>query len=210
GAAFGVDGRVRLLRRAADRVARGVPSVREAPRASGPPGPRPTAGARGSCRAVRDPCRPARAGGARACARNRGERDRDDAGRCPCRGRRVGARARARLAHLRGADGPQCAEVPYPPRHGRAMSDDRLVIRLKRLDQQIRAFRELHTREIADFATRLDAIGKLQADELQLILDQLAAILADLAPSDTTIADRSTNDPAAASPKRAKWLAEQE
>ena len=90
------------------------------------------------------------------------------------------------------------------------MSDDRLVIRLKRLEQQIRAFRELHTREIADFATKLDAIGKLQADELQLILDQLADIVADLTPSDERPAATPTSDPAAESPKRAKWLAEQE
>ena len=89
------------------------------------------------------------------------------------------------------------------------MTDDRLVIRLKRLEQQIRAFRELHTREIADFATKLDAIGKLQADELQLILDQLADIVADLTPSDAKPA-ATTSDPAAESPKRAKWLAEQE
>lgn len=90
------------------------------------------------------------------------------------------------------------------------MSDERLRTQLRRLEQQIRAFRDLHTREIADFASKLDAIGKLQADELQLILDQLADILADLTPSEAKSPDPPTSDPAAASPKRAKWLAEQE
>jgi hypothetical protein len=70
-----------------------------------------------------------------------------------------------------------------------------LSARLRRVEQQIRAFRELH------------------ASELQLILDELTDIAAQVeeekaaagppAPSDPA-------DPAAASPKRAKWLAEQE
>jgi hypothetical protein len=90
------------------------------------------------------------------------------------------------------------------------MTDDRLLLRLKRLEQQVRAFRDLHTREVTDLATKLDAIGKLQADELQLILDQLADIVADLTPPEPTAADVPASDPAAGSPKRAKWLAEQE
>ena len=91
------------------------------------------------------------------------------------------------------------------------MSDERLLVRLKRLEQQIRAFRDLHTREIADLATKLDTIGKLQADELQLILDQLADIVADLTPAaEPKATDAASDDPAAASPKRAKWLAEKE
>ena len=57
-----------------------------------------------------------------------------------------------------------------------------LSARLRRVEQQIRAFRELH------------------ASELQLILDELTDIAAQGDPA----------DPAAASPKRAKWLAEQE
>jgi hypothetical protein len=93
------------------------------------------------------------------------------------------------------------------------VSDERLLIRLQRLEQQIRAFRELHTREIAHLATtlnapKLDTIGRLQADELQLILDQLADIVADLTPKELPTATAA--DPAAASPKRAQWLAEQE
>ena len=73
-----------------------------------------------------------------------------------------------------------------------------LATRVARLEQQIRAFKELH------------------ATELGLILDELASLRADLAamapPTDsaqTTAAEDATTDPAAASPKRAKWLAEE-
>lgn len=75
------------------------------------------------------------------------------------------------------------------------MSQD-LATRLRRLEQQIRAFKELH------------------ATELQLILDELTDIAAQV---ETEKAEASgpgaavdPADPAAASPKRAKWLAEQE
>lgn len=75
------------------------------------------------------------------------------------------------------------------------MSED-LSARLRRVEQQIRAFKELHR------------------SELQIILDELTDIArqvdaekaAESAPASTV--DRT--DPAAASPKRAKWLAEQE
>jgi hypothetical protein len=74
-----------------------------------------------------------------------------------------------------------------------------LPARLRRVEQQIRAFRELHS------------------SELQLILDEISDIAkqveaekaagdASPAPADPT----GSADPAASSPKRAKWLAEQE
>jgi hypothetical protein len=72
----------------------------------------------------------------------------------------------------------------------------KLETRVMRLEQQIRAFKELH------------------ASELGQILDELASLRADLAamaapPSDS--AQKGTlTDPAAASPRRAAWLAEQE
>jgi hypothetical protein len=65
---------------------------------------------------------------------------------------------------------------------------------LTRLERQIRAFKELH------------------ANELQIILDELADIRSELAPESPAPAatDSSPNtDPAAGSPKRAKWLAEE-
>jgi hypothetical protein len=70
--------------------------------------------------------------------------------------------------------------------------------RLRRVEQQIRAFKELHQ------------------SELQLILDELSDIArqveaertADATP--TTTAPSDTADPAAASAKRATWLADQE
>jgi hypothetical protein len=72
---------------------------------------------------------------------------------------------------------------------------DRLTERLRRVEQQIRAFKELH------------------ANELQLILDELTDIASEVAAQATEPAVTTTDtatDPAAASPKRAKWLAEQE
>ncbi len=77
------------------------------------------------------------------------------------------------------------------------MNQERLAERLRRLEQQIRVFKELH------------------GNELQLILDELADINADIkgelaTPSEPAVDAAASPDPAAASPKRAKWLAEQE
>ncbi|MGH2491756.1 MAG: hypothetical protein ACRDF9_09615 [Candidatus Limnocylindria bacterium] len=73
-----------------------------------------------------------------------------------------------------------------------------VAARLRRVEQQIRAFKELHQ------------------SELQLILDELSDIakqVSDEAAAESAAAPVTTidpADPAAASPKRAKWLAEQE
>jgi hypothetical protein len=75
------------------------------------------------------------------------------------------------------------------------VNTERLVERLKRVEQQIRAFKELH------------------ASELQLILDELMDITSEIeAPSKhaASQAPSGSVDPAAGSPKRAKWLADQE
>ena len=65
--------------------------------------------------------------------------------------------------------------------------------RVARLEQQIKAFKDLH------------------ASELQLILDELSSFRAELAalaqPTQTTPAP--PDDPGANSPRRAAWLAEQ-
>lgn len=76
------------------------------------------------------------------------------------------------------------------------MSEE-LSARLRRVEQQVRAFKELHQ------------------SELQIILDELSDIVkqvdaeraAAASPAQTSAADAA--DPAASSPKRAKWLAEQ-
>jgi len=90
------------------------------------------------------------------------------------------------------------------------VSADRLAIRLRRLEQQIRSFKELHTTEVSDLARKLEMMTKLHADELQLILDELADIAAEATPPASTEPRAEATDPAARSPKRAKWLAEQE
>jgi hypothetical protein len=77
------------------------------------------------------------------------------------------------------------------------VSED-LSARLRRVEQQVRAFRELHQ------------------SELQIILDELTDIArqidaekaAESAPASSV--GPTNADPAASSPKRAKWLAEQE
>lgn len=115
-------------------------------------------------------------------------------------------------------------------------SSERLEARLRRLEQQVRAFRELHLREMREQAERLGTIARIQSDELQLILDELSDITKEVAAqreaeggrrdvaTDAPVADapasapvdsgggspEKSDDPAAGSPKRAKWLAEQE
>lgn len=66
--------------------------------------------------------------------------------------------------------------------------------RLRRLQQQLAAFRKLHD------------------DDLQLLVDELNGLVADL-DAETNAAQAAPEagtDPAAGSPKRAKWIAEQE
>jgi uncharacterized membrane protein len=75
-----------------------------------------------------------------------------------------------------------------------------LSARLRRVEQQIRAFRELHSNELQLILDELTDIAK-QVD------DEKAAESALTSPSDTAA---EPADPAASSPKRAKWLAEQE
>jgi hypothetical protein len=71
-----------------------------------------------------------------------------------------------------------------------------LSARLRRVEQQIRAFKELHSNEL-----------QMILDELTDIADQVdAQKAAESAPA----AAIDPADPAASSPKRAKWLAEQE
>ena len=78
------------------------------------------------------------------------------------------------------------------------MTED-LSARLRRVEQQIRVFKELHQSELQIILDELSDIAK-QAE------DEKAAASALAAPAETV--DHA--DPAASSPKRAKWLAEQE
>jgi hypothetical protein len=74
---------------------------------------------------------------------------------------------------------------------------EQLSARLRRVEQQVRVFKELHQ------------------SELQIILDELTDIAkqVDAERAVTTTATQTSEsdpaDPAASSPKRAKWLAEQ-
>lgn len=76
------------------------------------------------------------------------------------------------------------------------MSEE-LSARLRRVEQQVRAFKELHQSEL-----------QIILDELTDIVKQVDAEKAAATPAAQT-SDADPDDPAASSPKRAKWLAEQ-
>ena len=108
------------------------------------------------------------------------------------------------------------------------------TIRLARVQQQVHAFADLHASELDAVAAEIEAAGfpalaarlkafrDLHAQEAALVLEELEDLRAELegaggsttieplvahptgvAPGDTPV------DPAAASPKRARWLAEE-
>jgi len=77
-----------------------------------------------------------------------------------------------------------------------------LSARLRRVEQQIRAFSKLHASELQLILDELTDISK------QLEEEKAAESAASGPPPDTAQVDPA--DPAASSPKRAKWLAEQE
>ena len=76
------------------------------------------------------------------------------------------------------------------------MSEE-LSARLRRVEQQVRVFKELHQSEL-----------QIILDELTDIAKQIEAERAAAAPT-AKASDVDPADPAASSPKRAKWLAEQ-
>ncbi|MDP9283198.1 MAG: hypothetical protein M3P38_13975 [Chloroflexota bacterium] len=76
------------------------------------------------------------------------------------------------------------------------MSEE-LSARLRRVEQQVRVFKELHQSEL-----------QIILDELTDIVKQVDAEKAAAAPPAQT-SEVDAADPAASSPKRAKWLAEQ-
>jgi hypothetical protein len=78
------------------------------------------------------------------------------------------------------------------------VSED-LSARLRRVEQQVRVFKELHQSELQIILDELTDIAR-QVDEEKAAEGPPGAGAAPVDPS----------DPAAASPKRAKWLAEQE
>ena len=76
------------------------------------------------------------------------------------------------------------------------MSEE-LSARLRRVEQQVRVFKELHQSEL-----------QIILDELTDIVQQVDAERAAASPQAQT-SEADATDPAASSPKRAKWLAEQ-
>ena len=81
------------------------------------------------------------------------------------------------------------------------MTED-LSARLRRVEQQIRVFKELHSSELQLILDELSDIAK-QAEDEKAAASAPTAKAEPVPPADSA-------DPAASSPKRAKWLAEQE
>jgi hypothetical protein len=102
------------------------------------------------------------------------------------------------------------------------------VTRLGRIIQQLRSFGDLHASELETMAIDLDAAGSsevanrlrayrdVQRDEATMVVDELVDIQRDMIgaaqPTDqpATPSSVGTGDPAINSPRRARWLAEQE
>jgi hypothetical protein len=100
---------------------------------------------------------------------------------------------------------------------------ERSVNRLARVLQQLHSLGELHAAELASLADELEQAGqpqlaervrtfaRMQRSENQLVQDELRDIRAELAASLPPAADApDAADPAAHSPRRARWLAEQQ
>jgi hypothetical protein len=113
------------------------------------------------------------------------------------------------------------------------------ITRLGRVTQQLRSFLTLHGNELdslageieaggqVELATRLRTLRSIQADETQLVIDEVVDIaeesmraeseLAEQAQLATATAEPASSesamtpsaDPAANSPKRARWVAEE-
>lgn len=80
-----------------------------------------------------------------------------------------------------------------------------LSARLRRVEQQIRAFSKLHASELQLILDELTDISKQMEEEKAAASEAASASFSGPATGQVDPAD-----PAAASPKRAKWLAEQE
>jgi hypothetical protein len=97
------------------------------------------------------------------------------------------------------------------------------VTRLGRVIQQLRSFGDLHASELEAMALELEAAGAgdvaarlriyrdVQRDEGQIVVDELVDIQNEAAavPAEAPPVPPDARDPAANSPRRARWLAEQ-
>jgi hypothetical protein len=89
--------------------------------------------------------------------------------------------------------------------------------------QQLRSFADLHANELEEMAAELEAAGAtdvatrlrgyrdIQRDEASMVVAELVDIQSDMAATPAAPVERTPppGDPAANSPKRARWLAEQ-
>ena len=101
------------------------------------------------------------------------------------------------------------------------------MTKLGRVIQQLRSFGDLHANELEDMAVQLDAGGAsdlaarlrayrdVQRDEASMVVSELVDVQSDMINAAQASATEPQpagvpGDPAANSPRRAKWLAEQD
>ena len=98
------------------------------------------------------------------------------------------------------------------------MTDNQPVTRVGRIIQQLRSFAELHANELEGLASDLDseaarrlrAFRDIQRDETMMVVQELTDLQDDLVSGTPQPKVAPGSDPAAYSPRRAKWLAEQQ
>lgn len=95
------------------------------------------------------------------------------------------------------------------------------MTRVGRVLQQLRSFGDLHASELEALAVELDgaslevlaakvrAFSSLQRDEAQIVVDELVDIQSELAAGTPPGSVEQAEEAWKASPKRAKWIAEQ-
>jgi hypothetical protein len=101
------------------------------------------------------------------------------------------------------------------------LTDSSTKTRLARVIQQLKAFDTLHADELhamaeelrlagfSELATKLRTYTEVQRDEAHIVMDELVDIHREMTVIDSDARRGSPQDPAAGSPRRAKWLAEQ-
>lgn len=101
------------------------------------------------------------------------------------------------------------------------MTDNSSITRIARVIQQLKAFDLLHADELdamadeidlagfPELATRLRTFSEVQRDEARIVIAELVDIHAEMSVVDSGERAITPRDPAAHSPRRAKWLADQ-
>jgi hypothetical protein len=80
-----------------------------------------------------------------------------------------------------------------------------IVERLRRVEQQLRALGELQARELGELGERGETLARLHNDELRIAIEEIDAIRTEIGAAVEAAAGAPP-----VSPKRERWLAEEE